>query len=770
MGLFSGARLGRYTIDGLVGAGGMGEVYSAHDTALGRRVAVKVLTRERADPDSWRRFQREAAAGALLNHPYICTVFDVGGHGEDRFLVMEYVDGETLARRLTRGPLSIAEASLFGTQVAEALAYAHKAGVLHRDIKPSNIILSANGVKLVDFGLSRIVPDASAPPELDHHPAAEPITVVGVVMGTVAYMAPEQLLGAGPDHRADIYAFGAVLFEMFAGHPPFHAADRRELTEMILHREAPRLRTLRPDVPPETAALIQNCLAKTPEERVVRIEDAIATLQGEHTSSIRKARSARKPSAPRRIRSVAVLPFRLLAATADSDYLAEGLTELLIARLAGITGLRVISRTSVMQYRNGSESLRTIAARLKVEAIVEGSVLCTGQQLRITVHLIEVARDATIWAESYERPMADVLGVQSEIADEIARRIGANLSATQRLALQSWSRVPHEAQDAYLRARYLWNLHNLPSLHKSFEYYSVALHLAPDYALVHAGLADWYQSAAVSRLLDANEALQKGRAAAEHAIALNPRMGDPHASLGRIRSLEWDWRGAEAEFLNALKYNPNCVVARAWYASYLSWIGEHGLAIEHAQYAVALDPLNARSFEGLGMQFYAARRYTEAITQTSRSIEINIANPSGYYLRALARTCLDDFDEALNDLSLAEAHGHTQHPSLLVARAFVLHRAGDLGGTANLLERLEHLQTSPFDLAEAYAVCGRVEEALHQLEVAANRRAPELVGIHVDPLFDSIRSQPRFKEVESRVGIPTPWRSTLTVRASAGTE
>ena len=757
MGLITGTRLGRYKIERLVGVGGMGEVYSAHDAALGRRVAIKVLTAHRSDADCWRRFQREAEAGALLSHPHICTVFDVGTDGDVRYLVMEYLDGETVARQLSRGPFSIAEAVTYGLQIADALASAHNNGVIHRDVKPGNIMLTPNGVKLLDFGLSKITPHAQDTTRSGEGqtPNEPPITAFGTVLGTVAYMAPEQLRGEPVDHRADIYAFGAVLYEMLAGRAPFDAADHTELVSHILHRDPPPLRSLRPDVPAPVGSLIQKCLAKAPEQRYARLEDAVAVLQAVRPTSTKKSRPASRHSAARRIRSVAVLPFRLIGASPDSDYLADGMTELLIARIAGITGLRVISRTSVMQYRTVSEPLRSIAARLDVEAIIEGSVVTVGPQLRITVHLIDVARDATMWAESYDRPMSDVLGIQSEIADEIAKRVGANLSPTERSALRSWSRVSHEAQDAYLRARYLWNLHNVPSLQKSFDYYMSALRIAPEYALIHAGLADWYQSAALFRLLDAAEAIAKGRAAAERAIALDPRMGDPHASLGRLRSLAWEWRGAETEFLQALRYNASCVTARNWYSSYLSWTGDYPLAIEQAKAAIALDPLNARSFEGLGARFYTARRYSEAIAECSRAVELNVTMPSAYYMRALALTWLERYEEAFNDLSLAEAHGGARHPSVLVARAFCLHRAARPEEADKVLEQLTQSHPSSYDLAEGFAACDRIEEALQQLERAVNERAPELVGIHGEPLFDSIRDHPRFKQVASRLGIPT---------------
>ncbi len=754
MGLVSGTRLGRYEVERLVGVGGMGEVYSAHDAALGRRVAIKVLTSHRLDA-AWDRFQREAKAGALLNHRHICTVFDVGTEGDVRFLVMEYLQGETLACRLRGGALSVSEAAVHGSQLADALAAAHNAGIIHRDVKPGNIMLTPNGVKLLDFGLARITQRAQDALSVhDVHRETEPAhTAAGTVLGTTMYMAPEQLRGEVVDHRVDIYAFGAVLYEMLAGRSPFQAADRTELVAQILHRDPPAVRAVRAGVPTAVAALVQKCLSKAPQDRCARLEDALAVLQAVRSGPAKKSRAASRHASSRRIHSVAVLPFRLIGAPPDSEYFADGMTELLIARIAGITGLRVISRTSVMPYRNTAEPLNAIAARLDVEAIIEGSVLTVGDRLRITVHLIEVAQDATVWAESYDRPISDVLGIQSEIADEVARRVGANLSPTERSALRSWSRVPHEAQDAYLRARYFWNLKNAPSLKKSFEYFFAAMQLAPDYALIHAGLADWYQSAALFRLVDAAEAIAKGRAAAERAIALDPRLGDPHASLGRLRFLAWDWREAEAELLQALRYNANCVMARTWYSAYLSCRSDHDAAIEEMTHAIALDPLNAGLIEGLGSRLYAGRRFAEAVDECSRALELNSLMPSAYYMRALALTHLNRYDEALDDLGRAGV-ADAGHPSVLVARAYALHRAGRVSEAGNVLEELRRASASAYDLAEGFAACGRIDEALDQLERAAAERAPELVGIYSDPLFDAIRAHDRFKEVAERVGIP----------------
>jgi serine/threonine-protein kinase len=614
-----GVTLGPYCVQGPLGAGGMGEVFRGTDTRLNRQVAIKVLPSSVAlDQQMRARFAREAKAVAALTHPHICTLYDVGRHDEVDFLVMEYLEGDTLAARLRNGPLSLDLALTHANEIAGALDHAHRHGVIHRDLKPANIMLTASGAKLLDFGLAKFRPAADVGAEPDetrsgttvHTPGNRPfdpsehddahLTRGGTVPGTVRYMAPEQICGCEVDARSDLFSFGAVLFEMLTGKRAFDGDSATAVRLAILEREPPPVSSLQPLVPPAVDEIVRRCLAKDRDERWQTADDVLAELKRvsessalprPRTEAVWKGVTAilitamtglsawlltggfeRWSTVPRagEIRSIAVLPFEDLSGDREQEYFTDGMTEQLIAELAGIGGLRTISRTSVMQYRTVRKSVPTIARELGVDAIIEGSVVRAGGTVRITAKLIRGASGEIIWAESYERDLREVLALQRELARTIISEVDITLTSQDQARMASARPVNPEVHLQVLLGRYHVAKANEESVRKAIQYFGTAIAADPANAMAHAGLAEAY-AAASGFYVHPREVMPKAKRAAETALRLDESVADAHAVLGFIHLVyDWDGPAAEKELLRALELNPTLASARLHYAAYLA--------------------------------------------------------------------------------------------------------------------------------------------------------------------------------------------------------
>ena len=616
---------GPYRVEGPLGAGGMGEVFRGTDTRLNRQVAIKVLPSSVAlDQQMRARFAREAKAVAALTHPHICTLYDVGRHDEVDFLVMEYLEGDTLAARLADGPLSLDLALTHANEIAGALDHAHRHGVIHRDLKPANIMLTASGAKLLDFGLAKFRPAAdvgAAEPdetrasttvhtpgnrvsESSEHDDAH-LTHGGTVLGTVRYMAPEQICGGEVDARSDLFSFGAVLYEMLTGKRAFDGDSATAVRLAILEREPPPVSSLQPLVPPAVDEIVRRCLAKDPDERWQTAGDVLAelkrvsessTLPRPRTGAVWKGVAAilitaitglavwlltggfeRWSTAPLagEIRSIAVLPFEDLSGDPEQEYFADGMTEQLIAELAKIGGLRTISRTSVMQYKTARKAVPTIARELGVDAIIEGSVVRAGDTARITAKLIRGTSGEIIWAESYERDLREVLALQRELARTIISKVDITLTPQDQARLASARPVNPEVHLQVLLGRYHVAKATEDGVRKAIQYFGTAIAGDPASAMAHAGLAEAY--AALSGFyVHPREVMPKAKQAAETALRLDESVADAHAVLGFIH-LVYDWNGpaAEKELLRALDLNPTLASARLHYAAYLASQARH---------------------------------------------------------------------------------------------------------------------------------------------------------------------------------------------------
>ncbi len=588
--LAAGARLGPYEIVAPIGAGGMGEVYRAKDPRLGRDVAIKVLPASfSADPDRLGRFEREARAAGALNHPNITSVYDIGSMDGAPYVVSELLDGETLRDVLDGEQLSVRRAMDYAGQIAEGLAAAHEKGIVHRDLKPENLVVTRGGrVKILDFGLAKLIRPDGATGDVTEGPTLSAGTEPGVILGTVGYMSPEQVRGQNADHRSDIFAFGAILHEMLTGQRAFRRDSAVETLTAILREEPPDISQTNQAISPSLDHIVRRCLEKRPEERFHSARDLAFALR-EVSSGPPTPGAAPRVGWPRRgvflfaaagivllalalgftvggwgkrltgsakpaaIQSLAVLPLANLSGDPEQEYFADGMTEALITSLAQLSGLRVISRTSVMQYKNVRKPLTEIARELKVEGIVEGSVMRAGARVRITAQLIQAATDKHLWAQDYERDLRDVLTLQSEVARAIAREVQVKIGPEEQGRLKKSQRVNPSAYEAYLKGRYHWNKRTEEGIKTGVSFFEQAIQLDPTYAPAYAGVADSYTVLQSHRFVPSAEAHPKAKAAARKALEIDETLSEAHASMASVLWDDLDWIGAEREFQRAIQ-------------------------------------------------------------------------------------------------------------------------------------------------------------------------------------------------------------------------
>jgi serine/threonine protein kinase/tetratricopeptide (TPR) repeat protein len=734
-----GKTLARYRVMEQLGQGGMGVVYRAHDPHLERDVALKVLPEGTVDEDSRARFRVEALALSRLSHPGIGTAFDFDHQDGIDFLVMEFVPGTTLAARLAAGPLEEAEVLDIGLQIAEALDAAHEQGVVHRDLKPANVMVTPRGrAKVLDFGLAKL--------RAERAPA---LTGPQTMLGTLGYMAPEQLLGTEVDARADMFAFGALLYEMALGRPPFGHPGSVSVVNEVLNRPVTPPRQKRPALSRELEILTLRCLEKEPARRPSAREAA---------QEIRRIRARdESPSAPlrSRIESIAVLPLENLSRDADQEYFADGMTEALISDLSKIRALRVISRTSAMRFKGVRQSLPDIARELGVDAIVEGSVLRAGNRVRITAQLIEAATDVHLWAERYERDMADVLGIQSEVAQAIAGEIQVQLSHQERSHFNQARRVDPQAHEDYLKGRHLWNQRTPGALERALELFERAIARDPSYAPAFSGLADCHNLLADNNTYPPEVALPRAKAAALKAIELDPNLAEAHTSLAATKfESDWDYSGAEQEFRLAIELDRGYATAHQWYSNLLTALGRMDEAVEHALEAVRRDPLSFILYTTAGDGFYYARRYDEAVEIYHRAIEL--AQEWGQARLDLARTLelQGRYDDSIKcylrgiDLMRGDPK---RSPGLACVQA----AAGNLEESRRILAAMRaHAETAfipPYAFASVHTRLGEHDAALTELERGFELRDRAMVYLNVNPRFDALRGDPRFTELVRRM-------------------
>ena len=594
--------IAHYRIIAKLGEGGMGEVWRATDTKLGREVAIKVLRESlAADPDRMARFQREALVLASLNHPNIAAIYGV----EDRALVMELVDGPTLAERIDEGPLPVDDALRIAAQIAEALDYAHQNGIVHRDLKPANVKLGAR-VKVLDFGLAKAqIPSAS-------DVTVTAATQAGVILGTAAYMSPEQASGKPADARSDIFSFGVVLYEMLSGRRAFSGETALATMAAVLYKEPHALRDLAPQVSEELETIVNRCLAKTPADRFPAMA---AVRQALHLA-------AHPAAAPPPAATIAVLPFANLSADKENEYFSDGLAEEILNALGGVPGLRVIARSSAFSFKGRQEDVRSIGKALSVGHVLEGSVRKAGNRIRITAQLVEVSTASQVWSERYDRQLDDVFAVQDEIAQAIVDTLKVRLTNTgQPLVKRYTSNL--EAHSLYLRGSF--HLHRLTSEDqaKGRQYLESAVVLEPNHAPAWIELGRSYCIRAFQAAAPPLDLWPKALDAARRAAAADPSLAEAHALLGLIKaSYEYDWTGAMDSYHRALTLNPDSSNVRYWNGVPNLLVGSLAEALLALEKALETDPLSVLVHMTLARFYCQAGRYDISVDRSRQALEI----------------------------------------------------------------------------------------------------------------------------------------------------
>ncbi len=783
-----GRTLSHYRIIEKIGAGGMGEVYRARDTRLERDVALKVLPRHALDDeDARRRFRKEALALSKLNHPHVCTIHDFDSQDGTDFLVMEYVEGVTLAHRLREGALAGDEVVRVGRQIGEALGAAHEQGVIHRDLKPGNIMVTSKGVaKVLDFGLAkerRAVGSGSAT-----------LTMTAEIVGTLPYMAPEQLMGRATDARTDIHALGVVLYEMATGHLPFEGGSSVALADAILHQDPIPLRKGERPVSRGLEAVILRCLEKEPARRYPSTRDVIHAL-AQSGAGIGLSETARRSwrkhgrivaagavllflatallalewsgTLPRwtgggstqAIRALAVLPLVNLSGDQTQEYFAEGMTEEIIVALSKIPSLRVISHQSVMGFRGSKESVRSIARTLHVDAIVTGSVRRIEDRVRITSELIQADPERHLWAESYEGNAAEVPALQASLARDIGRKIGAGLTPEQRDRVAASRAVDPRAHDEYLKGVSVGEMADLGHYQEALQHFTKAVTIDPLYAQGWSGLAYGYYALS-SLYLPPEEAMPKCRAAALRALSIDSTLADAHVNLARVYTVyDCNWSLAELELRRAFDLNPSSVEARTWYAIMLSKLGRFEEMAEQYRRAHEIEPLSRWIEGGIAYGDYLAGRYDESLARYRELARQEPDIPMWHWSPGFCHEEKGRFSEAIakhqSAVSLAEKEG--AGPIAWAARTLLCRSYALAGRRAEALALLQSLEgqksISPYLLGTVYVALGDADHAFEWFERAFRAHDEELTAIKVDPKVRSLRSDPRFIALLRKLGL-----------------
>jgi serine/threonine-protein kinase len=791
----TGQLLGHYRILEKIGAGGMGEVYRARDERLERDVAVKLLPPDLVPNESVRkRLRKEAQALSKLNHPNIEILFELGSQEGAEYLVVEYVPGVTLGARLGQGPLPEREIARLGVQLASGLAAAHSQSVVHCDLKPGNLRITPDGrLKILDFGIAKSLRVTRETSKYDV--TTESTTGDQGLVGTLPYMAPEQLRSEPADARSDLYSAGAVLYEMATGQRAFPDAVAPRLTDAILHQPPVPPRAVSPRVSPELERIILKCLQKEPENRYQSAAELEVDLRhlahpGVSRSGTRVRRLPiwqRHPAAatalavalsvillvltvskwweqqagktaPGRIQSLAVLPLQNLSGDPQKDYFADGMTDLLIADLSQISALRVISRTTMMQYKGTRKLLPQIARELRVDAVIEGSVLSSDNRVRITAELIQGATDKHLWARSYERDTRDVLKLQGDVAGAIADEIRIAVTPQERARLASAPPVIPAAYDAYLKGRYHWNKGTEQEGQQAREYFEQAAQIDTNYASAYAGLADYYWE---TDALPPRVAMPKAKEYALKALEIDPTLAEAYTSLGAVRFLaDWDWAEAERDFRRALEINPGDVEAHRMYSAYLSAMGRAEEALAEIRRAQELDPLSVAAQltrVTIGWTFYYARRYDEAIEQCGKILDLEPDSVGARDCLGLSYLAKKMYEKAIAECQRAvDLSGNDLNRAVGLARAHALagNKAAARKALNELRARAKRSYVPPSLFAQIHLSLGERKQGLAWLETAYADRDGYLTRLKVEPAFDPVRSDPAFQDLLRRLNLP----------------
>ena len=776
-------RLGPYQIVSTLGAGGMGEVYRARDSRLERDVAIKVLPESLlADAQALARFEREAKLVAALSHPNILAIHDVGTDAGITYAVTELLSGETLRDRMNAGAIPLRKITDFGRQIALGLAAAHVRGIVHRDLKPENVFITTDGVvKILDFGLAKR--DLSGAPAGGSVAATVARTTPGTILGTVGYMSPEQVRGEPADYRTDLFSFGAVLYEMALGKPPFREPTDVETMTAILRNDPPDLHR-RGSTSPELLRVIGRCLEKKPEERFQSASDlafvlsvfsepgsadTMQVVDQSAESSVRVPSAGRTASGPGGLEasgprgratisdssraSIAVLPFRNMSADKENEYFTDGITEEIINALTKIEALRVASRTSSFAFKGKEEDVRRIGEQLGVRAVLDGSVRRSGNRLRISAELISVVDGYNLWSERYDREMEDVFAIQDEISLAIANVLKVRLLAGEDRALVSRATDDVEAYNHFLKGKYFFN-RRVPR--EAIAEFERAIARDPAYAPAYTGLADAYCIFGFYGGVPTLDAFAKARAAASKARELEPESAETHLALGLVEHYYgWDFELEDREILRAIELSPRSPAAHSWLGLKRAFLNDPAEARRHAIRARELEPLSPNVHTNVGWTYFAERNFEAAEREFRRALSVDA--DALYPLWACG-------------ITLQLSGNHEESVAMLEKAVRLTERSqtwylGHLGGCygaagresearavlAELRERSSREYVAPFHIAFVHAGLGDDDSAVSALELACEQRNALAWWPRSAPLFDGLRSHPRFESVLAKI-------------------
>jgi len=781
--------IGHYRILEKLGAGGMGEVYRAHDEQLDRDVALKVLPVESfSDPAARARLLREARSAAALNHPHICTIHEVGEAEGQAYIAMELVAGRTAGARLAKEPFPTEQVLRYGSQIADALAHAHEHQIVHRDLKSANVVITGDGrAKVLDFGLAKRVSGE----EMDEVTRSQAsLTQPGAVMGTLAYMAPEQLRGQPADARSDIWALGVVLYEMVTGVRPFQGRTGFDLSSAIMNQ---RPEPLPAKIPVELRAVIDRCLTKEPGQRYQHAGEVRAALEAIQTGTVapwtslsyrvrshrwavtvvalvaalalavafdvgglrtRMTGSARAP----RIESLAVLPLENLSGDPNQDHLASGVQEALITDLAHLSGIhKVIARASVMRFQKTELSPRQIAQELGVDAIITGSVLRSGGRVQVTAHLINAATEEQLWSDRYDREMSDVLVLENEIVRAITQGIKLQLTPEEQTRLASAPTVNPEAYVAYLQGRFHEREQTREELDIAERYYKFALEKDPNFALAYAGLGAVWLARGDAGFELPSETFPKGTAFLEKAVAMDDTSAEVHVWLANFKNgVDWDWAGAEKEFKRAIELDPNSADAHFFYADFLVCTKRDAEWEAEMHRARELDPLNEFNESFYGWHLNYLHRPDQAIPIFKKLLATGPNKGSNYlglwgayskkgmYGDALAAA--RGYFESINEKAFADALGSGASEA---AYRTGMRRVGEA-----MVAQSKRRHIPAIRVARMFAHAGDKDRAIEWLEKAYQAHESPMIRLAVFWDWDSLRSDPRFQNLLRRMKLP----------------